>query len=315
MNFEIMKNKILITLALVTGSFFSFGQNQFHIGQYAIHQPFLNPASIGSMETINVALLYKKQWVKFEGAPHLQGFNFNMPLGDAKKNFVGLNVLNDRAGLNNSTEVSATYAYKIKTSSKSRLIFGATASLNMVSSDLSNASTIDANDPLYTTNSPTFALPNFKFGTYFYRKNFYLGFVAPNILENKVVDVNGDPSGFYGFNPKNMHYYVHGGYKFNLKNNNSIVTSFLIKEVAGAPLQFDLNVHTMFKERFGLGVTGRSSKDVMAMVSMYIVPELLLSYGYEYAFSELSNFNSGTHEILLVYKINGGQQTIAFPRL
>jgi len=307
--------QIFITISIALIAFSADAQNQFHIGQYAVHQPFLNPASIGTMENINLAMLYKKQWVKFEGAPHLQGFNVNMPLGSAKKSYVGLNLLNDKAGLNNSTEVSGTYAYKLKTSSKSRLIFGATASLNLVKSDLSEASIIDAGDPLYTTNTPTFALPNFKFGTYFYRRNFYLGFVAPNILENKVIDKNGNPEGFFGFNPKNMHFYLHSGYKFDLKNDNSLIVSMLAKEVAGAPLQFDLNLHTMFKKRFGFGVTARTSKEFMGMISMYLMPELLLSYGYEYSFTALNQFNSGTHEILLVYKINGGQGTIAFPRL
>jgi type IX secretion system PorP/SprF family membrane protein len=306
---------LIIILAVFLSSIKSIAQNQFHIGQYAIHQPFLNPASIGSMETINLAMLYKKQWVKFEGAPHLQGFNFNMPLTKAKKSFVGLNILNDKAGLNNSTEVSGTFAYKFKTSKKSRLIFGLTASLNLIKSDLSDASIIDVNDPLYTSNTPTFAVPNFKFGAYYYFKKFYLGFVAPNILENKVIQTDGVQGGSYGFNPKNMHYYIHSGYKFDLKNKNSIITSVLVKEVSGSPLQVDFNVHTMFKQRFGLGITARTSKDVMGTVSMYIIPELLLSYGYEHAFSALNQFNSGTHEILLIYKLNGGHQTIAFPRL
>ena len=57
------------------------GQNQFNMGQYAIYQPFLNPAAIGTFDNINFAILYKKQWTNFIGAPHLQGFNFNMPLG------------------------------------------------------------------------------------------------------------------------------------------------------------------------------------------------------------------------------------------
>jgi len=307
--------QLILTFTIIFSSLNLFAQNQFHIGQYAIHQPFLNPASIGTMETINLAMLYKKQWVKFEGAPHLQGFNFNMPITKAKKMFAGINILNDKAGLNNSTEVSGTFAYKLKTSKKSRLIFGLTASLNLIKSDLSDASLIDFNDPLYTTTTPTFALPNFKFGTYYYFKKFYIGFVAPNILENKVIETNGSPDGFYGFNPDNMHYYVHSGYKFDLKNKNSIITSLLVKEVAGSPIQLDFNVHTMFKDRFGLGVTVRSSKDAMGVISMYVIPQLLISYGYEYAFSELNQFNSGTHEILLVYKVAGGKQTIAFPRL
>lgn len=309
-----MKKLLFVVIGVLLG-LKTHAQNQFHIGQYAIHQPFINPAAIGSMSTINFAALYKKQWTGFEGSPHLQGFNFNMPIGTKKSNFIGVNVLNDKAGLNNSTEVSGTYAYKIKTSTKSRLVFSLSASLNMVSADLSNASVIDASDPVYTGNSPVFALPNFKFGSYFYKNNFYVGFVMPNILENKVIETNGSSEGYFGFNASNMHYYLHGGYKWDFKNDNSLITSLLVKEVAGAPIQFDLNLHTMFKERFGVGVTARSSKEFMGMLSMYLLPELLLSYGYEYGITELNQFNNGTHEILLVYKINGGQEPIAFPRM
>ncbi|MGV6862021.1 MAG: PorP/SprF family type IX secretion system membrane protein [Putridiphycobacter sp.] len=307
--------KLILGFLLIQTPFILEAQNQFNMGQYALYQPFVNPAAIGTFDNINFAILYKKQWTNFVGSPHLQGFNFNMPIGEGKKHFAGFNFLNDKAGLNNSTELSGTYAYKIRTSTKSRLIFGLSASLNLVRSDLSSASIIDANDPLYTSSTPMYPLPNFKFGTYYYFKNFYVGFVMPNILENKVVVDNGTASGFYGFNPKNMHYYLHMGYKKDLKNENSLVVSTLIKEVAGAPLNIDLNFNFMFKQRFGIGLNMRSSKDAMAIVSMYIMPELLLSYGYEYGFSDLSQFNNGTHEILLVYKVKGANETLAFPRL
>jgi len=33
----------------------------------------------------------------------------------------------------------------------------------------------DANDPLYTSSTPVYPLPNFKFGTYYYFKKFYVG--------------------------------------------------------------------------------------------------------------------------------------------
>jgi len=307
--------KILLSILVFIISYVSWGQNQFNMGQYAIYQPFLNPATIGSFENINFAFLYKKQWANFVGAPHLQGFNFNMPIGEKKSHFAGLNVLNDKAGLNNSTEITGTYAYKIRTSTNSRLIFGLSASLNLVRSDLSDAQIIDANDPLYTSSTPVYPLPNFKFGTYYYFKKFYVGFVMPNILENKVIVDNGAAGGFYGFNPENMHYYLHMGYKHDLENENTLVISTLIKEVAGAPLNIDLNLNFMFKKRFGLGLNMRSSKDIMGILSIYIMPELLLSYGYEYGFSDLSKFNNGTHEILLVYKVKGANESMAFPRL
>lgn len=296
-------------------SFQLSAQNQFHIGQYAIHQPFINPASIGTFDEINMALVYKNQWVKFEGAPHLGGFNYNMPVGKQHKNFIGLNAVMDKVGVNTSTEISGSYAYKITTGEKSRLIFGLSASLNLVQADLAEITAIDANDPLYTANSPTFALPNFKFGSYFYRNNFYVGFVMPNILENRVVELNGVPDGEFGFNVNNLHYYLHGGYRWRIKDKHNVIFSTLMKQVAGSPFQVDFNINTMFKDRFGLGVSYRTSNEVMANIQMYIVPQLLLSYGYEYGFSALNNFYSGTHEVMMVYRINSSNPTIAFPRL
>jgi len=306
--------KYLAIIAVLIG-FNGTSQNQFHIGQYAIHQPFINPASIGTFDEINMALVYKNQWVKFEGAPHLGGFNYNMPVGKQHKNFIGVNAIMDKIGVNTSTEVSGSYAYKITTGENSRLIFGLSASLNLIQADLANITAIDANDPLYTANSPTFALPNFKFGSYFYRNNFYVGFVMPNILENRVVELNGIPDGEFGFNAANLHYYLHGGYRWRIKDKHNVIFSSLIKQVAGAPLQIDFNINTMFKDRFGLGLSYRTSNELMANVQMYIVPQLLISYGYEYGFSALNDFYSGTHEVMMIYRINSTNPTIAFPRL
>ena len=187
--------------------------------------------------------------------------------------------------------------------------------MNLIQADLLDITAIDANDPLYTANSPTFALPNFKFGSYFYRNNFYVGFVMPNILENRVVELNGIPDGEFGFNASNLHYYLHGGYRWRIKDKHNVIFSSLIKQVAGAPLQLDFNINTMFKDRFGLGISYRTSNELMANVQMYIVPQLLISYGYEYGFSALNDFYSGTHEVMMIYRINSTNPTIAFPRL
>lgn len=306
--------KLIIVLALLTG-LNGLGQNQFHIGQYAIHQPFMNPASIGTFQEINMAVVYKNQWVGFDGAPHLGGLNYNMPIGKAQKHFIGVNAIMDQVGINTSTEISGSYAYKIKTGDKSRLIFGLSASLNLVKADLDNITTIDVNDPLYTANSPTFALPNFKFGSYFYRNKFYIGFVVPNILENRVIEQNGGPKGEFRFNAANMHYYLHGGYKWRIKDKHDVIFSTLLKQVSGSPLQIDFNINTMFKDRFGVGLSYRTSNELMANMQIYIVPQLLLSYGYEYGFSALNDFYSGTHEVMLIYRVNSSNPTIAFPRL
>ncbi len=307
--------KYALVVLMVIGGFSKSvkAQNQFHMGQYMVHQPFLNPASMASFNHLNAALFYKNQWTGFEGAPTIQGLNVSAPIGK-KKSFIGLTLIHDKIGINDATEISGTYAYKLKTSLKSRLVFSLTASLNLIQSDLAELHIQDQNDPLFIANSPTFALPNFKFGSYFYKKKFYVGFAVPNILENKVVYSTG-LEGEAGFNFDNLHYYLHSGYTWALSQKTDLNTSFLVKEVKGSPLQFDINAQAMFDKKFGIGVSYRSSQELLAMASFRLIPELLFSYGYEFNFAELGNYSSGTHEILLTYAFNPpSKPIIAIPR-
>lgn len=279
-----------------------FGQNQFHMGQYMVHQPFINPASIGSYQNPNAAIFYKNQWTGFAGAPELQGLNFNMPFGN-KQHFAGITVIHDKVGISDATEISGSYAYKIKTGLKSRLVFGLSASLNLLQSNLAELHIQDANDPLFSANTRTFALPNFRFGTYFYMKKFYVGFTVPNLLENKIV-YKGQLEGQASFDFENLHYYLHSGYRWNLNDNTDLNTSVMLKEVSGSPLQIDFNAQVLFNKKFGIGTSYRTSKELLAMASYYLVPELLLSYGYEFNFADIGRYSNGTHEILLSYTFN-----------
>lgn len=306
-----MKNLITFILVIFAGSVLA--QNQFHMGQYMVHQPFMNPASIGSFENLNITAFYKNQWTGFDGAPEVRGLNINTPLKN-KKVYLGLTVVNDIIGISNANEIAGTFAYKLKTGSKSRLIFGSSVSLNLVQSNYADLHIHDVNDPLYASNTPTVAMPNFKFGAYYYRKRFYAGLAIPNILENKVI-VTGGAKGETNFNFENIHYYLHGGYRFTLNENTDLNVSSLIKEVQGSPVQADLNTQLLWKKKLGIGASYRSSKELLAMLSFNFSEQFMLSYGYEFNFSELGNYSSGTHEVLLRYMYKPPlQPVVSIPR-
>jgi type IX secretion system PorP/SprF family membrane protein len=307
-----MKRFFYIVL-LVTLTLGAKAQNQFHMGQYMIHQPFINPASIGSYDDLNAALLYKKQWAGFEGAPKVQGLNLNLPL-PGEKSFLGLTVLRDEIGITTSTEVTGSYAYRLKTGLNSKLTFGLSASLNMMQSNLDDLHIHDIDDPLFSENTPTYLMPNFEFGTYFTAKRFYVGLAIPNLLENKIIFTDG-LEGATSFNFQNLHYYLHSGYAWKLNEKDDLNTSVLIKEVAGASLQFDVNMQVMFDNKFGIGASYRSSKELLAMLTFNVIPQLRLSYGYEFNFAELGNYSNGSHEVLLIFnRVKADKPVIAIPR-
>lgn len=306
-----MKRLAYILLLLLPA--IGMAQNRMHLGQYMVHQPFFNPASIASYENLNGALIYKNQWMQFEGAPTVQGLNVNAPIKKGK-HFIGLTVLNDQIGINNSTEISGSYAYKIKTGIRSRLSFGVSAMVNLMQSDYAELHIQDANDPMFQANSPTYAMPNFSFGAYYYRRRFYAGLAIPNLLENKIIYSDGY-SGETEFNASNLHYYLHVGKQWVLGPKWDLNTSTLFKEVEGASLQMDFNIQTMYKKKVGVGASYRTSNELLAMATIDVIDGLRLSYGYEFNFSDIGDYSTGTHEIILVYNyMPPNEPVVVIPR-
>ena len=282
-------------------------QSQFHYGMYMIHQPFLNPASTGSYDRTTVALLYKTQWVGYTGAPKIGAFNFIKPL---KNSVLGLEVVNDRIGIDNNTEISGSYAYKVRVAAYGQLAFGLSASVNLLQSNLDKVDILDVNDPTYSGgNTSIYTQPNFKFGSYYFSRKFYVGFAIPNILENKITFVNGKGAET-NFDFRTMHYYLHSGYRFTLGSKTDLNVSTLIKQVSGSSLQYDLNAQLEFNRIFGVGFSYRSSKEALGIVSYQFTPDLKFAYAYEFNFDQIGKYSSGSHEVMLIYQFNKPKESI-----
>lgn len=301
---KLLKTFIIIGFSLANLT--ATAQTEIHLSQYMLHQPFINPASVGAYQYLNGALLYRKQWVGFEGAPSVAGVNFNVPF-KKKKNFLGLTVFNDQIGVNTRTDVSASYAYRIGLSEKSSLAFGLSASLAMLQSKLGDVNTtqeqIDGTiDPVFSSNTKTFAAPDFKFGIYFFTKRFYVGFALPSLLDNKIV-FDTDYKNNIGFDIKTWHYHLHTGYKLRLSDRLDLGTSVLMKLVNGAPMQFDVNMQAIYNNLIGLGMSYRSQKIIVAMANVQITKYFKLGYAYDYNFTDLKQVSSGSHEIMLIFNL------------
>lgn len=286
----------VIALILLQGRS-AFSQNQYNISQYMLYQGFINPAAISNEKAFNAALFHRSQWVGISGAPTTQGLFLNMPFKDAK-NTVGLMVLHDKIGVNNSTQLSLAYAYKLKLNPKIDWSFGVNASANIVQSNYNSLESDDVYDPTFANNTPSVVMPNFKFGTYLKGARYYAGFAIPNLLENKIVGAN---KGETKFNAQNLHYYLQSGYLFSLSEKNAIGLSTLIKNASGAPMQIDLNAQYIYNEKLGLGLSYRTSNELIAMVNYQITPMFRLGYAYDYNMSKLSRYTTGSHEIMLIF--------------
>ncbi len=299
---------LIISIGLLMMAGFSWSQNQFHLSQYMAHQPFINPAAMGSYQGLNGALFYKNQWVGFDGAPTFQGFNISSPLS-GNKNHLGFTFVHDRAGATTNMDAAVSYAYAFQAGETGRMAFGLSASMRMLQGRYSEITTETANDPTFDSNTPLIMQPNFKFGTYYYTKKFYVGLSVPNLLKN-TIENNGAYEGVTTFDFNDMHFYLHSGYTFDLNNKVQLAPSVLIKQTSASPTQFDVNLQAIFKEKFNFGFSYRSSKDLIGIIGYQISDVVKLSYAYDFTFSDLSNYSSGSHEIMLIFRKAKKEQTI-----
>lgn len=297
-----MKKLLCFLFLNVFFSLSMVSQNQYHLSQFMMHQPFINPAAQGSYNNLNGAVFYKTQWTNFAGAPEIAGFNINGPLGQAQKSSLGLTMVKDKIGINNNYDVSGNYSYRLKTGEKNYLVLGVGASLMMMQSNTSEIHTIMASDPVFSGNTKVFFMPNFKFGAYFYAHRFYAGITTPNLLKNRITFGN-ELQGSTEFDSKNIHLYIHSGYQFLLNSDLDLMTSIIAKNVSGAPLQLGINSQLLYKKKIGFGTAYRTSKELTLLVNYQIIPELKMGYAYDLNLGTIGLYSNGTHEIMLIYNI------------
>ena len=307
-----MKFKLsTILLLLILGYNISNAQYDQMFTQYMYNEMQINPAYAGSHDALSLSGIYRNQWVGIEGSPKTETFSAHMPAFN-KKMGLGLGMLHENIGVTNRTYVNLNYAYKIPVS-KGILSMGFQTGLVMFTEKLTEVTTTSPGDVEFAANTPVLKAPNFGTGLYYYASRFYLGFSIPRMIENKFN--LGKSSAENQFNPKNFHYYLTTGYVFDIAEDIKLKPSVLAKVVQGAPLEADLSVNVLMKEKIWAGLAWRTSDAVSAMVGLQINPQCKIAYSYDYTLTALQDYNSGSHEIILNYIFSYSNNKIITPRL
>jgi type IX secretion system PorP/SprF family membrane protein len=91
---------------------------------------------------------------------------------------------------------------------------------------------------------------------------------------------------------------------FDLNPQFKFKPAFMAKGASGAPLSLDLTANFLMNNFFEFGVGYRMDDSVSGLVNFYVTPSLRIGYSYDYTLSNLGDYNSGSHEILLLFDIN-----------
>lgn len=280
-----------------------FGQQDPQYTQYMYNMNVLNPAYAGSRGVTSIGLLGRTQWVGLDGAPQTLTLSVHSPIGNAVG--LGFSVIHDEIGPVKEDNVYADFSYTIFTSAEGRLAFGLKVGATFL--DVRELVMVDGPDPLNEPVNET--SPNFGAGLFYYTNKFYVGFSAPNFLETKHLENSG---GIVSTASERMHYFLTSGYVFDIADNLKLKPSAMLKATAGAPLSVDLSANLLIDQKIELGLSHRLDDSISGLIGFQVNDDFRIGYAYDHTTSKFGTYNSGSHEIMLLFDIN--KKKIKSPR-
>lgn len=309
-----MKKSILIIIVTLFSTICANAQYDAMFTQYMFNEMYINPAYTGSKEAMAVNLTHRQQWVNFPGRPITTSFTLHGPLANDKMG-LGISFLNEQIGKLNRNLVYLNYSYRLKVSEKGKLCFGLMGGIHNQVNKLSELKATDVGDIQVSQNTPSILSPNFGAGIYYYTNKFYAGLSIPRMIDDSYMF---DPAGSIiksnKFSASKFHYYLTAGYIFDINEDLKVKPQAMIKMVQNAPLQYDVNVNFLIKNKIWAGVSYRSAADVSVLLGLQVTPQFLVNYSYDYALTKIQKYSQGSHEITLGYLFSYKQRKVVTPR-
>ena len=303
-----------LTVALAAITSVSFAQQDPQFTQFMHSKLIYNPGYAGTSEAICANVLYRQQWVNFPGAPKTGLLSFDMPIGKLPI-AIGLNVMTDQIGFSKTLFARLALAYNRHIGAG---VLGVGIDGGVLQQQF-NGTWITPDGPGVDPSIPNY--DNGGFSTYGANANlnklsYDLGFGAFYSIANKMYvgissthlaaqDLKAGGAGNVRYQLA-RHYYIVGGYTFNLGEGgkHGINPNVKVKTDA-ASTQLDVNLTYIYNQSFWVGVSYRMQDAIAPMLGYKFtkggVKGLKIGYSYDLTTSKIKGFSSGTHEIMLGY--------------
>lgn len=284
--------------------------------QYMFNLLAVNPAYAGSAERVSLKALSRHQWVGFAGAPTTQTLTVHSPfllesLG------LGGTLVRDEHGPVRQYGFMVDIAYRMFLGHNSKLSFGIKGGMNLFQGDFAELNPLEANDQVFQQNVQQKFDPQFGFGVMWYSDRFYLGLSTPKLLRTKLFQDAAYTDSIAG-SPwqagQRSHWYLTGGYVFDLGMYTKFKPTFMVQAVDGAPLIIDIGANFLLYEKLWLGAQYRHSDAVGALAQYYLTNDLTVGYAYDYPLSLIHDHSGGTHEFMLGFEFGNKLKGIRSPR-
>lgn len=269
---------------------------------YMYNMSVVNPAyATGVPAMMNFGGLYRTQWVGAYGAPKTFTFFGHTAIND--KIEAGISFVSDDIGdgAKKENNVYADFAYVLKLGGKNKLSLGLKAGFSSMQTNFNGFRFTDSQTDFAFSENINATKPNIGVGAYYFRDNLYVGLSAPNLLKSKYIE---EKSGMNVFGSEEIHTFLTAGYVFQVNDKLKLKPAFMSKFVKGAPITLDVTANVLYNEKFEFGAAYRIDDSVSALFNINVTPTLRVGYAYDYTLTNFGQFNSGTHEIMLLFDLD-----------
>lgn len=292
-----MRKIVIITFWLFV-PLFIFGQNTQFTNQYIFNPISLNPAIAGSGDALSASLLYRNQWVGFEGAPKTLAFSAHSPM--RKQNMgLGISIINNQIGVSNETSLIGNYSFRIKMKN-GHLSMGLGGGFIMMNTAWSELQANDLNDDLIQNNSSTYLIPEVSIGAYYSTKKYHIGFSLPYMLSytfnssKDKYDVKNEISEYI--------YILSGDYVFDLQKDLKVVPSLMLKYQKESKSDFIFMSRLIYMDKYSVGMAYNSERKLFkGMFQFQLNRQFRLGYAADFNSNKLSKYRVGSHELMIRY--------------
>jgi type IX secretion system PorP/SprF family membrane protein len=296
---KIQKLKICVLVLSVFSLGQLFAQQDAQYTQYMYNPLNINPAYAGQRNGLSIVNLNRLQWAGIEGAPNTFTIAAHSPLRNERLG-LGVNVVRDDLGPASETQFEGNASYTLPLSDQGlKLSFGLKAGLHMLQTDWSEGRAFQGNDVAFANNLRLNA-PIVGAGLYLSSYNWYFGLSVPNLLETNRVERDNNT---IGVGTERMHFFAIAGYVFKLSESVQFKPAILLKAVPGAPPISDFSANFLYREKLTLGVAYRLEDAISILTAIRVSKIMEIGYAFDLTTSEIVDYTSGTHELMLRFEI------------
>lgn len=294
---------LAVSAIILTGSIQSaFAQGSGYFNHQYLQPILINVGATGFQGDHQLLAGYRHAWSDFPDAPRTftgiyQG-SFADNLG------IGFQLMTDQVGVARTNFGQLNFAYKLDMDDV-KLSFGIAAGLQTFKiSDIRDDQLIDPTDVLLNEALDGYMLFNGSFGVYGeVEEKLFFGLSFPDLIKERMTNISGNIN-VPDFNTFSYAFLL--GYRFNIENYDfTVEPSITVKDLRYSPFLIDLNLKLSFLEEQlvgGIGYTlGDNSRASLLLGTR--INQLRLYYSYDVSLGEFQDYNNGSHELTLVYRI------------